>query len=154
MAKHKEPQIKVRANALIELHDLQGRLLKSQRRRNLVVNGGLQLIRDLIGGLRKWPTDMAVGTGTLAVAATQTALDEQVYQDLITRRVQQTYGIKYQLFIPAVAPGANDEALTEAALLTVLGATTTMFARVTFDPFAKNSGNTLTVTWTVTVAAN
>lgn len=150
----KRDGIQVKGNVVVELRDAAtGRLLRREERHNLVVNTGLQLLRDMLGGLRRWPTHMAIGTGTTAVLATDTEMENQAYQDLITRRVQQTYGVRFQLYVPADASSANDKAITEAGLKTVVGEIETLFARVTFDAFNKNSGNTLTVTWTHTFSA-
>lgn len=148
----KKSQAKLTCNVVIEEHTLKGKLLKRAEVRNLVVATGRNLVRDLLGGLFEAPTHMAVGTSTTAVTDADTALGAQVFQDVITRRVQLSSAIKFQLFIPAGSANGNN--LTEAGIQTVLGATTTLFARVTFPVFAKTGSNTLTISWTINIASS
>lgn len=143
---------KQKDNVVILLRDRRGRFLGRVSGHNLITDTGKTLLRDLIGGLRKWPTHIAVGTGTVAAVAADVALGTEVYRALITRRVQRPFGIKFQLFIPTT--DANGNTLTEAALWTVVGSTSTLFARILFTAIAKTSAASLTISWTVDVTAS
>lgn len=148
----KQSQAALMCNVVIEERDLKGRLVKRVKAKNLVVLAGRNLLRDLLAGTGTAPTHIAVGTGTAAVADADTALQTQVYSDYITRRVQQSSAVKFQLFIPTTS--ANGYSLTEAGIQAVLGATTTLFARIIFPAFAKNGSNTLTISWTISIASS
>ena len=147
-----QSQARMSCNVLIEEHDADGLLVRTEEVRNLVVLTGRNLIRDLLGGLFSAPTHIAAGTDASPVSDSDTALGAQVYADVITRRVQGSSQIKFQLFIPTTA--ANGNSLTEAGIQTIIGATTTLFARVTFPAFAKTLSNTLTLSWTINIASS
>lgn len=142
----------IEANVVLEVKDLKGRILKREKSCNLIPLTGRQLIRDLIGGLRRWPTHMAVGTGTTDPADGDTALQAEVYRELITARVQGSESVKFQFFVGA--DQANGVDLSEVGLFTVVGdVANTLFARATFTPTTKTSSVTLTISWTVNITS-
>lgn len=67
--------------------------------KNRVVNVGLQLLRDLLGGTASRPDQMQAGVGTVETTAGMTELQSSVITKTISRRVQKTYGVELQAII-------------------------------------------------------
>jgi len=84
----------------------------------MIVDDGLDLIRDfLYGGAVAAPTHIAIGTGTTAVLAGDTALETEVFPDgtnrnAITSRTKPS-AKKVRLQTMIAAGEANGHALTE-----------------------------------------
>lgn len=141
--------MKINANVTIESRDLSGRVLEKREVHNLVVDNGRNLIRDLLNGTSTSALyTIAVGTGTTAPTAADTALEAQVYSDVISKRTTDIGKLTLSLYIGANA--ANGYTISEAGIFAADG---TMFARTVFAGLAKNSSNYLTITWEITITA-
>lgn len=142
------------ANVLIEVHDaVTGELLHEQTHHNLVVDAGLNLLRDwLDGDAPTPPSHLAVGTGSTAPAAAQTALVAEVHRLAITQKIGTVSKTQtFKTYLPSTA--ANGSTLAEAALLNA-GSGGTMFARTLITPtIVKTSAIQVTITWDVALAA-
>jgi hypothetical protein len=125
--------------------------------RNLVVDDGIGLVRDLLGGTGHRPSHIGLGTGVTAPAAGDTAIETEQYRDVITRRDQLAAGIDFQLFL-GLNEG-NGFTYTEAGLLETgiqndaPGDPAILVARATFTGVVKNNTVELTLTWTIGIAA-
>lgn len=140
------------SNVLVEIRDRKKRLVDVRKVHNKIPLHGRELVRDLIGGLRRWPTHMAVGTSSTAPADGDTALGAEVYRALITHRVQLAEGIKFQLYIPTTE--ANGSTLAECGLFTVVGdIVNKLFARAIFTATPKTSAVTVTISWTISITS-
>lgn len=139
----------------VDHHDLTGRLTKHSVFNNMIMLDGLNLLRD---GLRA--TDGAIkflawGTGTTAVANTQTALATEVGRKAITTQTPSDHGIlQTQTYI---APNEGICAMKElawfgGAAATVAAGSGTMYARVLYD-HNKTNTESITVTRTDTITA-
>lgn len=132
------------------------------RRKNLVVDDGIEVIRDLIGGTGHRPSHIGLGTGTTAVVAGDTSIETEVYRDEITRRDNLATGIEFQLFL-GINDGngftyseagllqtgfQNGDALDPAILVSRVVAPTD------FTAVAKTISVELTVTWTILITAS
>lgn len=122
------------------------------RKDNLIVNAGFDLICDAIGRSSGRPaviSHIAVGTGTTAPAAAQTALVAE------SARVAATYahtaGTKVFTMTATFPAGTATAALTEAGIFNAASAGT-MLDRVTFAVINKGAADTLTVTFTFTLS--
>ena len=145
--------IQIGGNVLIEVRDGDtGPVIASQRRHNLVVNNGLDIIRDLLGGdLNEEPTDIAIGVDDTTVTPTDATLGNEVFRNQITRRLDGAQVITFQLFVSTSQ--ANGNTLEEAGLIRVKNGADRMFARITYAPIVKTNSVSITYTWTVSLTA-
>ena len=128
-----------------------GELIKEFEVPNLVVTAGKNHIASKIAATTNSPvamTHMAIGTGTSTPGASDTALGTQTGRVSLSGSAVSTNTITYTATFPA---GTGDGAITEAA---VLNASTggTMLCRTTFPVVNKASGDTIAITWVVTVS--
>ena len=120
---------------------------------NLVPAQGLNYIVDLILGTANTPIGYcAIGTGTNAAAATDTALQTQVgTRQLITNPHRGTTGrALFDTFFEAAATWNGT--ITETGLFkdSVTSGSDILLARKIIDAFVKTSSNALLVAWLVT----
>jgi tartrate dehydratase alpha subunit/fumarate hydratase class I-like protein len=140
-------------NLLVEVHDAEtGALVGREELHNLVVDAGLNLLRDFLDGDAPGPpTHFAVGTGTTATAAAQTALVAETFRDTITQRIPTAKQEQYRYYLSSL--NANGATLAEVGLFTASSGGT-MFARAKLSStIAKTSSITATFTWTIGLAA-
>jgi hypothetical protein len=146
-------QVNVSANVQVTVQDADtGAILSQQEHKNLVVSGGLNLIRDLLDGdAVAGLTHFAVGTDTSPVSATQTTLGTEVFRDTVTQRTSNTQQLIVSYYL--ASGSANGNTLSEAGLFN--DATTgTMFARVLLNPAVpKSSAVAVTLNWTINLGA-
>lgn len=146
--------VKLAANVAITVHDAEtGAILEQQEAHNLVVNAGLNLIRDLLDGdAVAGITHFAVGTGTTAVSATQTALVTQVLRDTVTSRTSNAQQLVVSYYL--ASGSANGNTLAEAGLFNAASGGT-MFARVKLaSTIVKTASIAVTFTWTINLGAS
>jgi len=132
------------------LPDNLGKIKEVKKYHNLVVNSGLNLIRDaLAGDSVTFPTHMALGTGTTAEAAGDTALENEVFRDVITKTSKTGTGnVQYKYYLSS--QDANGYNISEEGLFNA-ASVGTMFARVTFPADEKTSSEAWTFTHDVKV---
>lgn len=142
------------ANVLIAVHDAAtGAELSRQVQHNLVVNAGLNLIRDLLDGdAVAGITHFAVGTGAAAVAAGDTTLSTEVFRAAVTSRTSNAQQLVVSYYL--ASGSANGNTLTNAGLFNS-ASSGTMFARVKFaSSVVKTSSIAVTFTWTINLGAS
>ena len=116
---------------------------------NLVVDTGLDYIASRMKDATATAmTHMAVGSGTTVAAAGQTALVTEVARVALTSSTVTGESIAY---VASYAAGTGTGALTEAAILNAASAGT-MLCRTVFSVINKGAGDTMTVTWTITIS--
>ncbi len=123
-----------------------------RRKDNLIVDVGFDFIANAIGLSTGRPGGMshiAVGTGTVAAAAGDTALGTELARKAAT--YAHTAGTKVFTFETTFDPGEATGAITEAG---VFNATTagTMLDRVVFAVINKGADDTLTQKFTFTMS--
>jgi len=148
---------KVTGKLLIEHFNEKNELIDTRKIKNLVVTSGRALIANRLGpsalAAIGW---MAVGTSSTAPSAAQTnvtaiagtkvALDSTT---IVTTTVTND-SVRY---IATFGPGVSTAALVEAGLFNNAAlATGDMLARTTFSVINKAAGDTVILTWTVTIA--
>ena len=141
---------KIRGRLCIEQHDAEtGELLHREIQDNKIVTAGLNLVRDLIMGSGRYPSDIAVGTDNTPPVAGDTALGVEVFRNVITRRIPTSTQGTFQLFLGA--GDANGNTLTEAGIFNraTIG---DMLSRVTFADIIKTAAITVTLTWDITIS--
>jgi hypothetical protein len=90
---------------------------------------------------------MAIGTGAVAPALANTALGTEVGRVALSSTNVAANVVTYAATFPA---GTGTGAITEAGNFNAAGAGT-MLNRVTFSVINKAAGDSLAVTWTVTI---
>ncbi len=146
-------QLQLRANVTIIARDRRGRFVARRKVRNLVVAVGRDLMVEMLGGTANaYPTHIALGTSSTAVADTDTALITEMYRDLITRRRPFTSRIQFQLFVDNTQ--GNGSTYTEAGIFNVRNGVSVMFARVTFVGIPKDSSTAITASWDIFLSAS
>jgi hypothetical protein len=93
-------------------------------------------------------THMGIGTGTASPLAEDTTLGTQTGRVLLSGNLQENNAITYTATFPA---GTGTGAITEAA---IFNASTggTMLCRTVFPVVTKQAGDTIAITWKVTVS--
>ena len=138
------------ANVRIDVMDAEtGQVLASQELRNLVVTAGRNLLRDFLNRAAvTGVSHFAVGIGTNAVTAADTALQTHVFRDVLTRTTASDGGLQVQYFL--ASGSANGHTLTEAGLFNAAAAGT-MYARVRFgSSIVKTAAIAVTFAWDLT----
>ncbi len=137
------------ANVLIEARNVEtGQVIFRDRRHNLAVLAGRNLIRDaLAGDPVAGLSHFAVGTGSTSVTPTDTTLQAEVLRQPIQTKTKDT--AKLQIVHYLSSTEANGNTLTEAGLFNdpVAG---TMYARVTHSGIVKSPAVAITYTWDLT----
>lgn len=125
-----------------------GRIVGVVRRHNLVPTAGRNLLRDFLAGDGPAAlSHVALGTGTTTPAATDTALQAEVFRDVITQRIKDTAKLTVKYYLGTQY--ANGYTLAEAGLFNAATGGV-MYARVTFPPDAKTVSQAWTFTWDLT----
>ena len=145
--------IKAKGTLTLVLTDEQGNV-KTQDEHNLVVSAGLAYIASRMKDATATAmSHMAVGTGTTAAAAGQTALVTESARVALTSTTIVTTNVSNDAvqYVATFNPGTATAAITEAGIFNAASAGT-MLARVAFSVINKGALDTLTITWKVTVA--
>ena len=120
-----------------------------QEVKNLVVTSGKGFVasrmKDASAGAM---SHMAVGTGSSAAAANNTALGSEVDRNALASTTVSGANISY---VATFAAGEGTGALTEAGLFNA-GSSGTMLCRTVFAVVNKGLADSMTITWTVTVS--
>jgi hypothetical protein len=142
--------IKATGRLAIALLDANGNLKTSVEVENLVVTAGLGFISSRMkDATAAAMSHMAVGSGTTAAAAGQSALISELGRSALTSTTVTGAQVAY---VATFGPGVGTGAVTEAGLFN--GASSgTMLCRTVFSVVNKDAGDTMTITWTVTLAA-
>ena len=119
-----------------------------QETNNLVVTAGKEWVADRMNNANTVMTHMAVGTGTTAAAAGDTALGTQLDRNTLTSTTVTNNTIEYAC---PWAAGDGTGAITEAG---IFDASTggDMLARTVFSVVNKGAADSMTITWTITVS--
>ena len=117
-------------------------------RPNLVVNTGLNLIRDYLNQSLADPMKyISVGDDGTAAEASQTELLNELFRDEITKRTPEDRKVTFELLLGTTQQ--NGETLREAGLFSAAGS---MFARVTHEAINKTSIIQVLYSWTIFIA--
>lgn len=128
--------------------------IKQQGSKNLVVNPGLAfIVSRMIGTSAAVMSHMAIGTGTTAAAAAQTALVNESTRVALTSSTTVTTTVTNDSaqYVATFGPGVGTAAITEAGIFNAASAGT-MLARTVFPVINKGALDTLALTWKITVA--
>lgn len=123
-----------------------------RRKDNMILNGGFDFIADAIGKSASRPNVMshiAIGTGTTAAAASQTALVTESTRKAAT--YQHSTGTKVFEISAEFQPGEGTGAITEAGVCNAASGGT-FLDRVTFAVINKGADDGLTIKFQFTLS--
>jgi len=141
--------INVKGNLEILLLDENGKQKDYRKVNNLVVAVGKDVIAArLLGNTVAVMSHMAVGTSNTAAATSQTALGGELGRVALDSSVRASNTITY---VATFSAGTGTGALTEAGILNA-GTSGNMLCRTVFGTVTKAGGDTIVITWNVTVA--
>jgi len=143
--------LKLKGRVALELRGKDGELKESREIDNLVVNTGLDYIASRMEGTTKnVMSHMGLGSGTTAAAAGDTDLESL----LGSREVLDSTTVTNNdiVFVASFEAGDATGAVTEAGLFNASTAGD-MLCRTVFSVINKSADDSLTVNWTVSVAA-
>ena len=115
---------------------------------NLVVTAGKNYVADRIKNNSTVMSHMAIGTGTAAAAAGNTALGSESASTALTSSTVTDNEIVY---VDTFAAGTGTGAITEAGIFNASSGGT-MLCRTVFSVVNKGASDAMTITWTVTVS--
>ena len=115
---------------------------------NLVVTAGKNYVADRMKNNSSVMSHMAIGSGTKAAAAGNTALGTQLGRVSLTSSTVSNAVVTY---VASFAAGTGTGAVTEAGIFTASSGGT-MLCRTVFSVVNKGSADSMTITWTVTVS--
>lgn len=142
--------VRVKGAIEVVLRKADGKV-ETRRKDNLILNDGFDFICAALAGTSR-PAIMsytAVGTGTTAVAATQTALVTESKRKAAI--YSHTAGTKVFTLTTTFSPGEATGALTEAGICNASSGGT-FLDRVTFDVINKAADDTMTTKFQFTLS--
>ena len=145
--------MKIRGDLNIKVFGADGALKEDIDHRNLVVAAGLTFIASRMTGVTKGAmSHMALGSGTTAAAAGQTDL-----VSLVGSRValdSSTPSSNTVTYVATFGAGVSTGAITEAGIFNdATGGAGDMLCRTVFPVVNKQAGDTIVITWTITLSA-
>ena len=116
---------------------------------NLVVTAGKGFVASrMVGTSANVMSHMAIGTGTSAAGASDTALGSEAARTALTSTNVSGAVVTY---VDTFAAGTGTGAITEAAILNASSGGT-MLCRTVFSVVNKGASDSMTITWTVTAS--
>lgn len=132
----------------IVVNDTAGNLKQELNVTNLVVDTGLDYIASRMKDTTQTAmSHMAIGDGTNDPAAGDTGLQNQLGRVSLTSTTVTDNSVEYVASFPA---GTGTGAVTEAGIFNASSGGT-MLCRTEFAVINKAAGDSMTITWTVTV---
>jgi hypothetical protein len=131
--------------------DASGNVKEDVQLKNLVVNTGLNfIVSRMKDATATAMSHMELGTGTTAAAAADTALGAAISgsRQALTSTTVSTNTITY---VASFGAGVGTGAVTESGIFNA-SSSGTMLCRTVFPVVNKQAGDSMTVTWTVTVS--
>lgn len=142
--------LKLKGRVAMVLRDAQGNVKAEQEINNLVVNSGLDFIASRMKDATATAmSHMAIGAGTTAAAAGDTALESELGRNALTSTTVTSNAVAY---VATFGAGVGTGAVTEAGLLNA-GTGGDMLCRTVFSVVNKAADDSLQITWTVTLSA-
>lgn len=135
----------------IVLRDDKGNIKDERQVKNLVVTTGVNYIADrMADAAESAMSHMAVGTGSTAAAAGDTALGTESARVSLDSTTQTNEDVVY---VATFGAGTGTAALTEAGILNAASGGT-MLCRTVFSTINKGASDSLEITWTITISAS
>ena len=133
----------------IEVKDKDGNLKQKQEVKNLVVDTGLDYIASRMKDASATAmSHMAIGTGSTAAAAGNTALGSEAARQALTSTTVTSNAVAY---VASFAAGTGTGAITEAGILNNSSGGS-LLCRTVFSVINKGASDSMTITWTITIS--
>lgn len=146
-----QENLKATGELLISLYDENGNLKDSRYINNLVVTVGKNFIASRIVGVASAVmSHMSVGTDSTAPVVGNTTLGAEVAGSR-TALSGSTNTNNTVTYTATFGPGVGTGALVEAGLFNAASAGT-MLARTTYAVVNKGAGDTISISWTITIS--
>jgi len=135
----------------IVLTDAEGNIKANREVHNLVVSSGLTFIASRMAGTASGVmSHMALGSGTTPPAGGNIDLGSIIGSRVgLTSTTPSDNTVAY---VASFGPGVSTGAVTEAGIFNA-STSGTMLCRTVFDVINKGALDTMTITWTITLAA-
>ena len=149
-----DDSLKTKGVVEVLLLDADGNIKEHREFPNLVVNSGLAYIASRMkDATATTMSHMAVGSGSVAAAAADTALGTQLARVALdsTSLTTTTATNDAVQYVATFAAGTGTGAITEAGIFNASSAGT-LLCRTVFSVINKGALDTLVITWKVTVA--
>jgi hypothetical protein len=141
--------IKASGSLRVVVFDKSGAVKEEHEFKNLVVTVGKNFVASrIVGTASNVMSHMAVGSGTTAAAAGDTALQTELGRVALASNTAAANVVTQTATFPA---GTGTGAVTEAGIFNAASAGT-MFCRTVFAVINKGTDDAMSVTWTVTVS--
>ncbi len=141
--------IEMKGNLTVTVFDEQGNIKDKRELKNLVVSAGKTFIASrMVGTSQAIMSHMAIGTGTTTPAVAQTTLTTEAGRVTLASSSSSSNAVTYTATFPA---GTGTGAITEAGIFNAASAGT-LLCRTTFPVVNKAAGDSIAVTWVVTVS--
>lgn len=147
--------LKLSGQLNIVLKDKAGNIKDEREVKNLVVTTGLAFIASrMVGTAKNVMSHMALGSSTTAAAAGQTDLVSVLgsREALDSTTISGTNDEKV-VFVSSFEAGDGTGAVTEAGIFNA-ASSGDMLCRTVFSVVNKSADDTMSITWTVTIAAS
>lgn len=143
-----EEQIKVTGSLKLTVTNPEGDVKQEVEVPNVVVTAGKNFIADRLKNNTTVMSHMAIGTNTGSAGVGNTALGAETGRVSLTSTNVTNNAVAYVGSFPA---GTGTGAITEAGILSASSGGT-LLCRTVFSVINKASGDTLGITWTITVS--
>ena len=144
----KNDNSKATGKLTVEIKNDKGVVVETREVKNLVVDDGLEFIADRMKNNSTVMSHMAIGTGSTAAAASDTALGTEAARQALTSTTVTANAVAY---VASFAAGTGTGAITEAGILNA-GSGGTLLCRTVFSVVNKGASDSMTITWTVTIS--
>ena len=141
-------KLKLSGWVIWELRNAAGVLLFRDECHNLVVDEGLELIASLLIGGGTAPSHMAIGSDGTAPDPSDSALGTELARVVFTSATVTDNVVTY---VGTFGAGVGTGTVEEAGIFND-GTTGDMLCRTTHGAFVKAAGDTLTITWDLTLS--
>jgi len=144
----KNDNSKATGKLTVEIKNDKGIVVEKREVKNLVVDDGLEYIASRMKDTSATAmSHMAIGTGSTAAAASDTALGTEAARQALTSTTVTANAVAY---VASFAAGTGTGAITEAGLFNA-SSSGTLLCRTVFSVINKAAADTLGITWTVSV---
>lgn len=141
--------LKMKGELTIVRRNAAGQITQELHVPNLVVTAGKGYIASrMVGTSSGAMSHMAIGTGSTSPAAGDTTLGTEAGRVGLTSSVASANTVTYTATFPS---GTGTGAITEAGILNA-SSSGTLLCRTTFPVVNKQSGDSIAITWVVTIS--
>jgi hypothetical protein len=142
-------KINVCGNVKIELYDKHGHIKTIVNKSNLVVDTGLNILAERLGGSGQNPVShMAIGTGDTSPVSGDATLETELARSAFGTNSATAETANYSASFDA---GVGTGLIAEAGIFNA-ASSGSMFSRVTFTPIDKTATDSLVIYWAITFA--